>query len=89
VWGGSGLGFRHAGGVCGFGLGEVRAFFFCSTVALGIGVPCCMLGRIICVRWCCGLMLVFFADGFLDWGGWRWSAWLFSLGARVCELNGW
>jgi hypothetical protein len=30
-----------------------------------------------------------FADGFLDWGGWRWSAWLFSLGARACELNGW
>jgi hypothetical protein len=50
--------------VCGFGLGEVRAFFFCSTVALGIGVPCCMLGRIICVRWCCGLMLVFLRMGF-------------------------
>jgi hypothetical protein len=42
-----GIGVQACGCVCGFGLGEVRAFFFCSTVALGIGVPCCMLGRII------------------------------------------
>jgi hypothetical protein len=36
-----GIGGQACGCVCGFGLGEVRAFFFCSTVALGIG--CAML----------------------------------------------